>query len=249
MEEIQLVSIITVTRNSENCLCKTMESVLEQTYRKMEYWIIDGNSTDRTVTIAESYREQFQQRGVALHVVSEPDHGIYDAMNKGIRLATGDIIGLINSGDWYEKDAVETAANTFLHTDCDYVFGDIRIVKRDGSIFLKKARLRSFQTSRDWNHPTSFVKAAIYKQYPFRNKGVHDDYGFYLQIRKNGYKIAIAPKIMANFTMGGLSNQRSIKAARNRIMDRYRYCYRINGYSRWYIVECVAIEAAKFLLG
>ena len=230
------VSIITVSYNSEKTIAHTIESVLAQTYDDIEYWIIDGKSSDGTVTLAESYCSAMEQKGIIYHILSEPDGGIYDAMNKGIRLATGDVIGIINSDDWYEPDAVGTAVHTFEKTGCDLMFANIRMHKADGSTFIKKARLRKFQTSRDWNHPTTFVKAELYKNYPFRNQGIHDDYGFFLQI-------------LANFHMGGASNHKDLRASVKRIRDRYRYCYRINGYSRWYMIECVAIEAAKFILG
>ena len=170
-------------------------------------------------------------------------------MNKGIRLATGDVIGIINSDDWYEPDAVGTAVHTFEKTGCDLMFANIRMHKADGSTFIKKARLRKFQTSRDWNHPTTFVKAELYKNYPFRNQGIHDDYGFFLQMWSRNRKIVIVDQILANFHMGGASNHKDLRASVKRIRDRYRYCYRINGYSRWYMIECVAIEAAKFILG
>ncbi len=216
---------------------------------EVEYLIIDGASKDGTVAKAESYREALEQKGVEYRVISEPDKGIYNAMNKGIRLATGDIIGILNSGDWYETETVETAVKTFAETGCELLFGNIRMYKVDGSEFIKKARQRKFQTSRDWNHPTMFVKSGLYKEYPFREKGIHDDYGFYLQMRKQGRKIVTVDKVMANFRLGGASNHKSLKAAVKRIKDRYRYCYRVNGYSRWYLVECVAIEMAKMVLG
>lgn len=243
------VSIITVAFNSEKTIRHTIESVLTQTYDNIEYRIIDGASRDHTVQIVESYRAQMEEKGISYHILSEPDGGIYDAMNKGIRNATGEIIGIINSDDWYEPDAVETAVETFRKTGCDLMYADIRMYKADGSTFIKKARTRRFQTSRDWNHPTTFVKAECYKKYPFRQLGIHDDYGFFLQMRKLGKKIVTVDKVLADFHMGGASNHKDLKAAKKRIMDRYRYCYRINGYSRWYLIECVAIEAAKFLLG
>ena len=243
------VSIITVSYNSEKTIAHTIESVLAQTYDDIEYWIIDGKSSDGTVTLAESYCSVMEQKGITYHILSEPDGGIYDAMNKGIRLATGDVIGIINSDDWYEPDAVQTAVQIFEQTGCDLMFANIRMHKADGSTFIKKARLRKFQTSRDWNHPTTFVKAELYKNYPFRNKGIHDDYGFFLQMRSQNRKIVIVNQILANFHMGGASNHKDLRASVKRIRDRYRYCYRINGYSRWYLVECVAIEAAKFILG
>lgn len=245
----ETVSIVTVTYNSEKTLGITMESVLAQTYDRIEYLIIDGASADGTVSLAESYKERMEQKGICLRIVSEPDSGIYDAMNKGIQLAEGDIIGILNSNDWYEPDTVETVVKEFAQENCDLLFANIRMHKRDGSSFVKKARIRSFQTSRDWNHPTMFVRADVYKSHPFRNKGIHDDYGCYLQIAKEGYRMITLDKVLANFCMGGVSNHKSLKEAVQRIKDRYRWCYRVNGYSRWYLLECIAIEAAKMLLG
>lgn len=121
--------------------------------------------------------------------------------------------------------------------------------RADGNSYVKKARMRRFQTSRDWNHPTTFVRADIYKQNLFLNKGIHDDYGFFFRMRKQNKKIMIVDKVLANFHMGGASNNKDMKAAVKRIKDRYRYCYRANGYSRWYLIECIAIEAAKMILG
>jgi len=243
------VSIITVAYNSEKSIAHTIESVLAQTCPPTEYWIIDGESRDRTVEVAEGYREAMEAKGIAFHIISEKDGGIYDAMNKGIRLAGGDVIGILNSDDWYETDTLQTVKDTFAKEKCDLMFANIRMHKTDGTTFVKKARLRKFQTSRDWNHPTTFVKAKLYKQFPFRDLGIHDDYGFFLQMRKQNRHIVIVDKVLANFQMGGASNHKNLKAAKKRIMDRYQYCYRMNGYSRWYILECIAIEAAKMILG
>lgn len=243
------VSIITICYNSEAVIRRTIESVLAQTYDNIEYLIVDGASKDATVQIAESYRERLEAKGFTYRIISEPDEGIYDAMNKGIALAEGEIIGLLNSGDWYEPETVSVVTETFERQQCELMFANIRMHKADGSSFVKKARIRKFQTSRDWNHPTTFVKAAVYKTHPFRKLGIHDDYGFYLQVRKEGISIVTVDKVLANFVMGGASNHKSIKAAIKRIKERYKYCYRINGYSRWYMVECILIEAAKWLLG
>ncbi len=242
------ISVVTVAYNSEEGIGRTIESVLGQTYQDIEYLIIDGKSSDRTVEIAEGYREALEARGIVYRVISEPDGGIYDAMNKGIRLAEGDVIGLLNSEDTYEPETLETVAETFEQTGCELMFANIRIHKPDGNSFVKKARLRKFQTSRDWNHPTTFVRAEVYKANPFLNRGIHDDYGFYLKMRRQDRRIVTVDKVLANFRMGGASNKKSWKAARKRIRDRYQYCYRINGYSRWYLAECIVIEAVKMLL-
>lgn len=248
---IRSISIVTVSRNSGKNIIPTIESVLAQDCGriKLEYRIIDGASTDSTVSIAKSYCRRMEEKGIAYEVISEPDNGIYDAMNKGIRLAGGDIIGFINSGDWYEPGALQKVIDTFCRKQCDLMFGSIRIYRRSGSSFVKKARQRKYQTSRDWNHPAMFVRARLYKKYPFPNRGIHDDYGFYLKMRTLPLKIITVGQVLAGFRMGGASNQKGIRKMCRRIYDRYQYCYRANGYSRWYLIECIVTEAAKWLFG
>ena len=103
-----LVSIITVAFNSEQTIRKTIESVLNQTYPEIEYIIVDGASKDGTAMIASEYIDLFASReGCSLTVISEPDMGMYDALNNGARIATGELVGQINADDWYESDAVE----------------------------------------------------------------------------------------------------------------------------------------------
>lgn len=243
------VSVITVAYNSATEIGQTIESVLAQSYPPVEYFIIDGDSTDSTVEVAESYRRALEERGVAYHIASEPDKGIYDAMNKGIRMVNGEAVCILNAGDWYAPDMLEASVQTMERECCDLTFGNICIWRQDGSHFVKKARLRNFQTSRDWNHPTMMVKSYLYKQCPFLGKGIHDDYGFYLRMRRMGVSIRTIDQTLANFQMGGASNHKSFKAAKKRISDRYQYCYRANGYSRWYLLECIMIEAVKMILG
>lgn len=243
-----LVTIVTVAFNSEKTIEKTIKSVLNQTYPKIEYLIIDGKSGDKTVEIAKAYREQALEKGYLYRIISEKDRGIYDAMNKGITLAEGEILGFINSDDWYEEDAVALSVKTMLKKQCDITFGDIAIHKADGSRIVKKAKLSRYETSRHWNHPTMFVKTSVYRDFPFRQKGIHDDYGAYLAMKKAGKKVEVVHRVLANFSMGGASNKRSLKLSVKRIKDRYG-CYRDNGYGRWYFLECILMEAGKFILG
>lgn len=244
------VSVITVVYNGENLIERTVESVYRQNYESLEYWVIDGASTDGTLEKVKQYEERFAGKGMTFRFISEPDQGIYDAMNKGIRLATGDVIGFINAGDTYEEEAVSIAVREFEQTGCDLLFGDLQIITSKGRRIRKRAGQRRFyQTSRDWNHPTMFVKSSLYRAYPFANKGIHDDYAFYLKMRKQNRKIEVVNQIMATFCMGGVSNERNWESVKRRIHDRYRYCYRENGYGRWYLAECVLTEVAKWLLG
>ena len=243
------ISIVTVSFNGEAEIGRTIESVLIQNCDCLEYWIIDGASRDGTVEIAETFRAKMREKNIEYHIVSEPDEGIYDGMNKGAKLATGDVIGFLNCGDTYEAGALEKVQERFLDSQCDITVGNLRIIRKDGSSFIKKSRLRNYQTSRDWNHPTTFTTAALLKEYPFRKLGIHDDYGFYLQMVKQGRNIEIINEVLANFYMGGVSNEKSFRLAWKRIADRYRFCYRLNGFSRWYFLECIFMEMAKYLMG
>lgn len=242
-----LTSIITVCFNSEKTILRTMESVLYQTRPPYEYIIVDGLSTDGTVAKAESMRGAFEEKNIALCIISEKDEGIYDAMNKGIEKAKGDIIGIINSDDFYESEAVEVMEETFKDTGCDLAFADIRMIMTNGRSFIKRARVRKYLTSRDWNHPTQFVSRKVYEKYRYKCRDISDDMELYFRVRKAGYRIVAVNKVLADFTMGGVSNRIPLKEVIPRIKRRYRI-YRENGYSRFYIFECVALEVIKFIL-
>jgi len=243
-----LVSVITVCWNSEKTIRKTLESVLAQTYDHLEYLIIDGLSTDGTLDAVREYVERFAARGYTLRIVSEKDNGIYDAMNKGIRLASGDLIGIINSDDWYEPHAVETAVKAYLESPYDLFYADINLIREDGSVIVKRSRMDRFPSSRHWNHPTTFIPKAAYAELGlYRGIGIHDDFDLILRFRRAGKRIVIKHEVLANFRTGGVSNQKSLKKSWKRCRDRYR-CYRDNGYSRLSMLECIAMEAAKFIL-
>lgn len=241
------ISIITVAYNSEKTIHKAIESVLGQTYIPFEYIIVDGKSKDHTVDVAGGYREKFEQKGISYRIISEKDNGIYDAMNKGISMAEGEIIGMINSDDWYESCALEVVAEKYEKEKFDMMYADLNLVKENGSIIVKKAKLRNYVTSRDWNHPTTFIKKDIYNEMKYDNDNLYADFDMMIAIRKKGYKVVIVDKVLANFATGGVSNEKKIKSMISRIKDRYAV-YRKNGYSRLYGIECIAIEAAKFIL-
>lgn len=247
-EKNPLISIITVCFNSEDVIDKTISSVLHQLYDKIEYIIIDGASRDNTVQIAEKYRKRFRKRGYKYTIISEPDKGIYDAMNKGIKYASGVLIGYINAGDWYEKDAVRTVAEEYGYKPFDYFYADVNLIRADGSIIVKHSRKDRIVTSRHWNHPSSFATRKLYEELGgFKCEGIHDDFEFYLRVRKAGKNIRIMNRVLANFRTGGISNVKSAVMCKKRIKDRYRG-YRENGYSLLYVVECVAVEVAKYLI-
>ena len=113
------ISIITVVRNNQNTIGEAIDSVLNQTYSNIEYIVIDGKSTDGTIAVIESYGSKISK------FLSEKDNGLYDAMNKGLMLATGDVIGFINADDMLnDKYCIEQIVNTFESTTTDVVYGD-----------------------------------------------------------------------------------------------------------------------------
>lgn len=248
MNNKPLVSIITVSFNSEREIRKTIESVLRQTYENIEYIVVDGASSDNTVSIAREYEKSFAEKGLYYSIFSEPDNGIYDAMNKGITKAKGDIIGIINCGDWYEENAVEIVVNCKAKTDFDYFFADINIIKNDGKVIAKHSKKDVLATSHHWNHPSCFVAKETYDELGlFKCEGIHDDFDFYLRVRKANRKIEIENRVIANFKMGGISNEKSWKKSKKRIHDRFE-CYKRNGYSKLYWFECVGIEVVKYFI-
>lgn len=160
------VSIITVCYNSASTIRQTIESVISQEYNNIEHIIIDGKSTDNTVKIIKEYN------GHVAKFISEPDGGIYDAMNKGIKLATGNIIGILNSDDFFtSNDVISTVVNTFLTNNVDAIYADIHFVNPlnlsktvryySSSIF----RLSLFRFGIMPAHPTFYVKKECYEKY------------------------------------------------------------------------------------
>jgi glycosyltransferase involved in cell wall biosynthesis len=182
------VSIITVSYNSDETIRDTIESVARQSYNNIEYIVVDGNSKDETMAIVSSYASSIDK------VVSEPDKGIYDAMNKGVQLATGDIVGILNSDDFYETDTIiEDIVEHFKqHENVDMVFGDVVFVEPSNLSkvvrYYSSAKFKSYKLRFGWMppHPATFIK-----------KKVYDKYGLY----KLGYKISADYEIFVRLLM------------------------------------------------
>tara|TARA_B100000745_G_scaffold300599_1_gene255791 strand:- start:13472 stop:14227 length:756 start_codon:yes stop_codon:yes gene_type:complete len=203
------ISVITVSYNAEKTIGKCIESVLSQTYTNSEYIIIDGNSKDTTMNIVESFRDRIDI------VVSETDSGIYDAINKGIALATGDVVAILNSDDEYvDKYVLETVMQEFLNnSDISIVYGDIVIVDNVGRIMRtwRSGRYTSGLFRTGWHppHPSFFVKKSVYDKYGVFNTTfeIAADYEFMLRVlEKNQTKSIHIPQILVRMLGGGASN-------------------------------------------
>lgn len=223
-----------------------MRSVLGQTYPSpFEYIIVDGVSTDKTLEIAKSLVTEFERRNISVVLISEPDKGIYDAMNKGIRAASGEIIGLINCGDIYAPDALAETEKAF-DAGCDLSYGNI-LIRCGKRTYIKPAKNYVHPTSRGWNHPTQFVSKHIYDSFRYSlDCGLSADLDFFFKVKYGGWRITLIPKVLAEFEFGGVSNEKTLPAMFKRMKFRYRV-YRRNGFSPLYWFECVGIELVKYL--
>lgn len=192
------VSVITVVYNSVKYLEQTIKSVLNQTYTNIEYIVIDGGSTDGSVDLIKKYENNIT------YWISEPDGGIYDAMNKGIRVATGDLIGIINSDDWYEENTVKEIVMEYeANTVC---YGLMRHILKDEIIEIY-APFPCMIPKKMIPHSTCFVPSKLYQKY-----GLFDlhykscaDYHFVLRLYNAGVKFKLIEKVLANFRFGGVS--------------------------------------------
>lgn len=163
------ISIITATYNSATTVRCTIESVLCQTYKKIEYIVVDGASTDSTMSIIKEYEPQFAGR---MRWISECDNGIYDAMNKGIAMATGDVIGILNSDDFYTSDTIlETLVKELGLSGADAVYGDIHYVKHNNLgkcvRYYSSANFRRWKMRMGWMpaHPSFYCRKSVYDKY------------------------------------------------------------------------------------
>lgn len=198
------VSIITVVFNGEKTIERTIKSVISQTYKNVEYIIIDGKSTDNTLKIVEKYHEHIAC------LVSESDKGIYDAMNKGILKATGDIVGIINSDDYYAVDTIEKVVDCFVKTGADVVYGRVNLIYENGYMVASdNPPLEQLNYKMIIQHPSVFVKKSVYSQYGAFNLcySIAADYDFLLRVYNQGVKFYYLDEILAYFSMAGTSNK------------------------------------------
>lgn len=205
------ISIITPTYNSENTLDGTINALLRQTFSDFEYIIIDGASKDGTVERVKSYIPQFEKKGVVVKIISEPDRGVYDAMNKGISLAEGELVGITNSDDWYEDNALEVIWNKFSDEKVDrhnsMIYGIERVWK-DGKIFNLQRRGAAFISEGVLPHSTFFVSKSVYDKFGAFDLSVKvlADYDFICRCVSRGVTLEEVDVVISNFCLGGISS-------------------------------------------
>ena len=205
------ISVITVCYNGASTVEQTLKSVAEQTWNNIEHIVIDGGSVDGTMLIVDSYRSGLSQ------IVSENDKGIYDAMNKGIALATGEIIGFINADDFYASpDALAKVAAVCSDPNVDACYGDLCYVKQENTSALvrywKSSEFHSGAFESGWcpPHPTFFVRREVYQRFggfdlSYKIAADVELMMRFLEVRK--IRAKYIPAVLVKMRMGGTTNK------------------------------------------
>ncbi len=229
-----MISIITATFNSAKTLKDTIQSVLRQTNKDFEYLIIDGGSTDETIDIVKSYESEFSGR---LKWVSEKDQGIYDAMNKGIKMASGDVVGILNSDDYFTSDDIlQTVDNAFKSHEIDAIYGDIHFI-RDGAPDKCVRYYSSRMFSPFWlrfgfmpAHPSFYCKREVFEKaglYSLDYK-IGADYEMMVRLfKRHKIKSLYVNKNFVTMRTGGASNN-NVRSRLTLIEEDVKAC-RVNG--------------------
>ena len=216
------ISIITITFNSAKTLQRTLASIQSQTCGEIEHIIVDGASTDGTKEMIEAYAKEHKN----VRWISEKDEGIYNALNKGIRMATGDIIGFLHSDDvLFSPDSIEHIAGVFETQEADVVYGDLlycrgnRVIRRWVSNAYNPCGLKY-----GWMppHPTVYVRREVYEQVGEYDEWfrIAADYDMMLRIFKAGFKTYYLPEVLVSMEIGGASNRNS-KARLSKTQEDY----------------------------
>ena len=227
------VSIVTVTYNSAQTLVDAMKSVLEQTYHDIEYIIVDGASTDSTIDIIRQYELQFKNR---LKWISEKDDGIYDAMNKGIQLATGDVVGILNSDDYFTSSDVIARMVAAFRDGVDAVYGDVHFI-HDGEPnkcirYYSSKHFRPFWLRFGFMpaHPSFYCRRGVYERagYYKTDYAIGSDYEMMVRLFKvHHINARYIPMDFVTMRTGGAST-RNVQSRLVLLKDDVRGC-RENG--------------------
>jgi len=211
------ISLITICYNSVATIEDTIKSVINQNYNDLEYIIVDGGSKDGTLDIVNKYKDKISK------IISEPDKGIYDAMNKGIKMATGEIVGILNSDDFYKNNSViKNIISEFEKNNIEACYGDIEYIDR-GNIdkvvrIWKAGEYKKEKLNSGWimPHPAFFVKKEIYDKYGLFNLDfrIAADYELMLRFLLKGIRVKYINNILVSMREGGFSGQ-SYKQRKN----------------------------------
>lgn len=207
------VSLITVVRNGGSAFMRAAESVFAQTYRPIEYIVIDGGSTDGTLDVIEQFGDRLA------HWISEPDRGISHAFNKGIAAANGHYVGFVNADDWLEPDQIEHAVEALESRSADFVFGDLSYHAPDGTLLHviegdPHYAGKIYSRMPALNHPTMLARRTVFDGIGGFDESyqVAMDYDWTLRAHHAGYVGRYAPDVRGHMTLDGTSDRRFVES-------------------------------------
>lgn len=222
MSKVPTFTIITVVYNGENLLPGTLESVRQQTYQNLEYLVIDGASKDNSVNIIRDYASKMPN----LRWISEPDQGLYDAMNKGLRMATGDFVQFLNAGDWLHAPDTLAKMADLIQPDTDVLYGETMLVDESRTPHGTMSELSTRQCPEQLNwkkylggmlvvHQSFMPRRSIAPEYRAAAE-LCADYDWCIEILKKSKSNLHVGGIITDYLMGGLSKKRHQQSLRNR---------------------------------
>lgn len=247
------ITVITVCYNSVATIKDTLESVASQTHTDIEHLVIDGSSKDGTAEVVRSHANP------KIHLISEPDKGIYDAMNKGLALASGEIIGFLNADDFYANDSVlEKVATAFQAPMIDACYADLVYVSQDNSCVVRSWRSKPFTKgdfAKGWcpAHPTFYVRKSVIERLGFFDQSykLAADVEFMMRYLERGQVLAVyLPHVLVRMRVGGVTNQswKNIIQQNLEVFDALRKNSVF--FSRtWFVVNKVVSRLNQFVVG
>ncbi len=245
-------SIITTVLNNRNTVEDCIRSIHSQSFGDIEHIVVDGGSTDGTLDVIYRHKDKIAK------IISEHDNGIYDALNKGIRSASGDIIGILHSDDFYADDRViEKVADIFSKENVDSCYGDLEYISRDNPYrvirYWKASRYLPGSFERGWHppHPTFFVKKWVYDKYGYFNTDFKISADYELMLRfllKHKITTYYIPEVLIRMRIGGLSNRYFFQSWLIKSLEDRR-AWRVNGLKKniFTILLKYLIKAPQFV--
>lgn len=243
------ISIITITYNSAKSLQRALDSVQSQHYKDIEHIIVDGASTDGTKDLIAAYAKQHPN----VRWVSEKDDGIYNALNKGIRMATGDVIGFLHSDDvLYSSDSIGHIAAAFGDETVNVVYGDLQYC--NGGKVVRRWKSNDFNPSAlkyGWMppHPTVYVRRKVYEQVGEYDEWfrISADFDMMIRIFKAGYRSKYIPEVLVSMETGGASNKNT-KARLSKTQEDYIVLKKNNVGAGYLTVACKQLRKVRQFL-
>jgi glycosyltransferase involved in cell wall biosynthesis len=230
------VSIITISYQAEETLSRAIQSIVDQSYDSIEYIVIDGGSTDKTSSIIKKNEDHIS------FWVSEKDKGISDAFNKGLAQCHGEIVGILNADDWYDKDTVQNVVDSFSKEDADLVCGSIGMWKDGKKVYDIGPNLNKLCERMSIAHPATFVKKDVYQNVGGFNLNLKTamDYDFILRCYKKDFRFKIDSKIFVNMSDGGVSARQRAKGQKE-VLDLKNKHFGKSIYHYWYYYKIISV--------